>query len=222
MSEVLQVSGMVLSSMPIGENDKRIVLLTNELGRISAFARGARRPGSSLMAASDPPAFGTFSLIQGRNSYSLVQASVKQYFRELAREETGIYYAYYFLDFADYYSREGIEAADTLNLLYLSMKALLHDRLDNRLVRRIFELRLMTINGEYAVQTEDLSEGALYTVQYIQMSPMEKLYTFAVTPEILHELGRMLDRHMERVLDRPLRSRKILDAMIDSGEGENK
>ena len=221
MSEVLQVSGMVLSSMPIGENDKRIVLLTNELGRISAFARGARRPGSSLMAASDPPAFGTFSLIQGRNSYSLVQASVKQYFRELAREETGIYYAYYFLDFADYYSREGIEAADTLNLLYLSMKALLHDRLDNRLVRRIFELRLMTINGEYAVQTEDLSEGALYTVQYIQMSPMEKLYTFAVTPEILHELGRMLDRHMERVLDRPLRSRKILDAMIDSGEGEN-
>ena len=111
MSEVLQVSGMVLSSMPIGENDKRIVLLTNELGRISAFARGARRPGSSLMAASDPPAFGTFSLIQGRNSYSLVQASVKQYFRELAREETGIYYAYYFLDFADYYSREGIEAA---------------------------------------------------------------------------------------------------------------
>lgn len=221
MSEALQVRGMVLSSMPIGENDKRIVLLTNELGRISAFARGARRPGSSLMAASDPPAFGTFSLIQGRNSYNLVQASVKQYFRELTQEETGIYYAYYFLDFADYYSREGVEAADTLNLLYLSMKALLHDSLDNRLVRRIYELRLMTINGEYAVQTEELSEGALYTVQYIQTSPLEKLYTFAVTPEILHELGRMLDRHMKRVLDRPLRSRKILDAMVDSGGGEN-
>ena len=211
MSETLQVRGMVLSSMPIGEYDKRIVLLTKELGRISAFARGARRPGSTLMAASDPPAFGTFSLITGRNSYSLVQASIEQYFRELAQEETGIYYGYYFLDFADYYSREGIEAADTLNLLYLSLKALLHSRLDNRLVRRIFELRLMTINGEYAVQTEQLSEGALYTVQYIQRAPMEKLYTFTVTPEILQELGCVLDRHMERVLDRPLRSRKILD-----------
>ena len=211
MSDTLQVRGMVLSSMPIGEYDKRIVLLTKELGRISAFARGARRPGSTLMAASDPPAFGTFSLITGRNSYSLVQASIEQYFRELAQEETGIYYGYYFLDFADYYSREGIEAADTLNLLYLSLKALLHSRLDNRLVRRIFELRLMTINGEYAVQTEQLSEGALYTVQYIQRAPMEKLYTFTVTPEILQELGCAIDRHMERVLDRPLRSRKILD-----------
>ena len=218
MSETLQVRGMVLSSMPIGENDKRIVLLTKELGRISAFARGARRPGNSLMAASDPPAFGKFSLIQGRNSYSLVQASIDQYFRELTQEETGIYYAYYFLDFADYYTREGIEATDTLNLLYLSMKALLHEQLDNRLVRRIYELRLMTINGEYAVQTGDLSDGALYTVQYIQASPLEKLYTFAVTPEILHELGRMMDRHMERMLDRPLRSRKILDEMTDRNE----
>lgn len=213
MSETLQVRGMVLSSMPIGENDKRVVLLTRELGRISAFARGARRPGNTLMAASDPPAFGTFSLIQGRNSYSLVQASIEQYFRELIQEETGIYYAYYFLDFADYYSREGIEATETLNLLYLSLKALLHEQLDNRLVRRIFELRLMTINGEYAVQTETLSGGALYTVQYIQQAPLEKLYTFAVTPEILRDLGGMLDRHMERVLDRPLRSRKILDDM---------
>ena len=217
MSESIQVRGMVLSSMPVGENDKRVVLLTRELGRISAFARGARRPGSTLMAASEPPAFGTFSLICGRNSYSLVQASVEQYFRELAQEETGIYYAWYFLEFADYYSREGIEAADTLNLLYLSLKALLHRKLDNRLVRRIFELRLMTINGEYAVQTESLSEGALYTVQYIQRVPMEKLYTFTVTPEILRELGGMLDRYTERVLDRPLRSRRILDAMTDSG-----
>ena len=217
MSENIQVRGMVLSSMPIGENDKRVVLLTRELGRISAFARGARRPGSTLMAASDPPAFGTFSLIQGRNSYNLTHASVEQYFRELTQEETGIYYAYYFLDFADYYSREGIEATDTLNLLYLSLKALLHEQLDNRLVRRIYELKLMTINGEYAVQTEQLSEGALYTVQYIQRAPMTKLYTFAVTPEILRELGRVIDEHMARVLDRPLKSRKILDAMTDGG-----
>ena len=172
------------------------------------------------MAASEPPAFGTFSLIQGRNSYSLIHARIDNYFRELAREETGIYYAYYFLDFADYYGREGIESAETLNLLYLSLRALLHPRLDDRLVRRIYELRLMVINGEYAPRTESLSEGALYTVQYIQRVPLNRLYTFAVTPEILRELGRVADGHMERVLDRPLRSRKILDVMAGSGEGE--
>lgn len=221
MSEPLQVQGMVLSSMPIGENDKRIVLLTRELGRISVFARGARRPGSTLMAVSEPPVFGTFSLIQGKSSYSLVQASVREYFRELAQEETGIYYGYYFLEFADYYGREGIEATDMLNLLYLSIRALLHRQLDNRLVRRVYELRLMSINGEFGLHGQELSGGAQYTVQYIMRAPLEKLYTFTVTPEILKELEDMLDRHMDRMMDRPLRSRKILDEMTEIKHGGN-
>ena len=36
-----------------------------------------------------------------------------------------------------------------LNLLYLSCRALASPRLDNRLIRCIFELRAMVINGEY-------------------------------------------------------------------------
>ena len=214
MSEAINASGIVLSAMPIGENDKRVVILTREFGKITAFARGARRQGSALLAADNPFVFGTFSLIQGRTSYNLTQASVKNYFMELTREQPGIYYGFYFLEFADYYGREGIEGTEMLNLLYLSLKALLNPSLEDRLVRRIYELRMMTVNGEYAPDAGAMSPSALYTCQYIMGAPMEKLYTFTVKPEVLEELEKLMNRHMKKVLDRKIRSLEILESFL--------
>lgn len=214
MSEAIKVAGMVLSAMPVGDYDKRLVLLTRERGKITAFARGARRPTSVLLAVSNPFVMGEFSVIQGRTAYNLIQASVKNYFTELAMAQPEVYYGFYFLEFADYYGREGIDESPMLNLLYLSVRALLNPHLDNRLVRRIFEMRAMTVNGEFAPDEQAASPEALYVCRYVMTAPLQKLFTFAVTPEVLKELEQMMDRHMKRTLDRRMKSLEILKTFL--------
>lgn len=149
MADQIKVRGMVISSSPIGENDKRVVLLTKEKGKISAFVRGARRPGNHLMAASDSFSFGIFYLMYGRDAYTVVNAEISNFFRELTSDLQKTYTAYYFLELAEYFTVENEDESMMLNLIYASFSALVKGRINPRLIRYIFELKTLVINGEY-------------------------------------------------------------------------
>ncbi len=149
MGDRLELTGMVLSAVPMGEYDKRVVLLTRERGKISGFAKGARRQNSPLLAAVKPFSFGVFECFEGRSSYNIYQAQISNYFEKLSLDFEGAYYGMYFLEFADYYTQEGNDEKEMLNLLYASLRALENPHLNKTLVRYVFELKAMVINGEY-------------------------------------------------------------------------
>ncbi len=248
MSQNVTVTGMVLSATPIGEYDRRVVILTKEKGKISAFAKGARRQNSVLMGMTNPFSFGRFTLYEGRNSYNLVQADISNYFMELSTDFEGAYYGFYFMEFADYYTREYNDEIQMLKLLYQSLRALSSGKISYKLIRCVFELKALVINGEYpdvfrctncgatdrggavfssrnrGIVCEEcrgavsdgisLGKSTLYTLQYIISSPIEKLYTFTVSDEVLEQLQRIMKQYIGIYVDKKFKSLEILEMCV--------
>ena len=142
------VMGMVISAMPVGDYDKRLVILTKELGKISAFAKGARRPNSAFLACSEPFSFGEFTLYAGRSSYNIISVEISNYFTELRSDIDCLYYSFYFCEFTDYITKEGNDEKEILKLLYQTLKAVAKKTIGFRLIRAVYELKLMALNGQ--------------------------------------------------------------------------
>jgi DNA repair protein RecO (recombination protein O) len=235
---------MVISSMAISEYDKRLVLLTKELGKITAFARGARKPTSPYLAGSQPMAFGEFTLYRGRNSYTVTGMKINEYFSNTMSEIESMYLGMYFLELADYYGREGIEASETLKLLYCSMKALNGTVIPKELVRCIFELKILVINGEYPnfftcgncgsekqldcfdlthntmlcanchgtiPKDRQIDSSTLYALQFIVTSPVNKLFTFTVTEQVLRQMRSIIQAYIEKQIGKKFNSLEFLE-----------
>ncbi len=147
-AERITVTGIVLSVMPIGDYDRRITILTKERGKIGVFAKGARRPGSAFLACTQVCIFGEFTLYEGKNSYNLSDAAVKNYFSGLRTDVEKAYYGMYFCEVANYLTREGNDEREVLKLLYTSFRALTSDSIPNELIKAVFEIKIMYINGE--------------------------------------------------------------------------
>lgn len=213
VQDYITVTGIVIKAEPIGEYDRRIVMLTKEKGKISAFARAARKTGSRLMAPSNPFSFGHFRLYAGRNSYTLSEAEISNYFEELRQDFIGAYYGMYFLEICDYYTRENNDEIQMLKLLYQSLRALTSSAIPRKLTRCIFELKAIVVNGEFdsRFNNDDMLESTRYTIDYIMNTPVERLYSFSLSEEVLMQLEHFSRHLCQKVFDRDFKSLEILE-----------
>lgn len=258
MGESVVVTGMVLTTMPISDYDKRITILTKERGKITAFARGARRPNSQLLAATNPFSFGEFELFEGKSSYNVSKANIHNYFRELTMDVEAAYMGFYFLEFAEYFCQENNDEKDMLKLLYQSLRALESPAFSKELVRCVFELKAMTINGEgpsvfkcmHCHKTEELvyfsvkrggafcpacvkqiralsggesvsskdfmkiHESTRYAMQYIISTPVEKLFSFQLSDEVLKELQKIMKEYLHNYVKHSFKSLQIIEDLM--------
>ena len=213
MQDFTTVTGIVLKTEPIMEYDKRVVILTKEKGKISAFAKGCRKPGNRLMAVANPFSFGEFRLYAGKSSYNIMEANVKNYFDALRKDFDAAYMGMYFLEVADYYTRENLDAIELMRLLYQSLRALESGKYDHSFVRMVFEIKSIVINGEFPGVPEHRSylDDTVYALSYIEKSGIEKLFSFEVSDEVQKELIQIAQIYCNRFHDKHFASLDIIE-----------
>lgn len=212
MDNQIELTGMVLSAMPVGDYNKRLVILTGEAGKITVFARGAKKPGSKFMGSTEPFCFGKFKLIKGKDAYTLTDVNISRHFEELRSDYEATIYALYFMEIADFYTRENMEAYEEINLLYASFLALISDKFDHRVVRAVYEAKSLVIAGEYPglFPNRVYSNTIRYTYDFIAGAEIKKLYSFAVEEDVAVQMAEISSDMIRKITGHKFKSTDLL------------
>ncbi|MGC8667914.1 MAG: DNA repair protein RecO [Chthonomonadales bacterium] len=142
-----RVHAIVLRRMDLGETDRVLRLLTREAGRLSAIAKGARRPTSRFAGATEPFTASRMLLATGKTFQIVSQCEMDQAFPNLRQDLEGIARAAYLCELVERLTDEQEPLPVLFDLLMETLKLLDAARMDRDAVVHMFELKLLAERG---------------------------------------------------------------------------
>lgn len=122
--KTFKARGVVLREYEAGESDKRLTLLCKEYGRLTVYARGARKAKSKFIAAAQLFTYADFVLCDGRQFYSVAQADVIEGFFGLRNDYERLCHAHLALEVCEKTVLDNTPCDDLLLLLLKTLTRL--------------------------------------------------------------------------------------------------
>ncbi len=137
----ISVDALVIRTLPHGEHDKLLTLLSAEYGRMTVIAKGARSVRSRILAPARAFAYSNFELHRKGDFIWVRDASVIEGFPELERDIETLYISQYIADVCYELSGENVPAENVLRLALNTFFALNSGRYEQKKIKAAFELR---------------------------------------------------------------------------------
>lgn len=117
MSKFVKTRAFVIKRINYKDADKIIVLYTQNLGKITALAKGIRKMTSKKKSHLELLNLVDIHLVEGRAWYIITQVESKQSFSNLKSTLTNAHYGYYVAEVFEKIVQEEEENGDLFNLL---------------------------------------------------------------------------------------------------------
>ena len=141
------LKGIILRETPIGDYDKMMTVLTADGGKLSVFAKGAKRLKSPLFAATQLFSYTEMTLKKTGNTYYIRTGDLIENFYHIRDTLEGAALAGYIADIASDIAIEGQEAVELMRLVLNSFHLISTGKKPIAQIKAVFELRAAAIAG---------------------------------------------------------------------------
>lgn len=148
--------GFILRQRDYRDSDKLLSIFTEKRGKITAVAKGIKKPKSSLRACAQPFCHAYFHLNQGREMDLLTQGRLLDFYANSRSDLERSLYCIYLMELLDKSLLENTPLPALYNALLLVLQAINEQGL-NPLFIRYFEVQLLTSLGYKPVLSHCLS-----------------------------------------------------------------
>ena len=143
----IKSGGIVLKEVNTGEADKVVTILTKAYGKISGYAKGARRTKSPLAAGTQFLCYSDFVMFKGKELYSISNCDIIEAFYEIRNDIVKLTYSAHIADIVNDVIQEEQPAGRVMQLFLNTLHMLAKTDKSPELIIRIFELRFLSILG---------------------------------------------------------------------------
>ena len=143
---LIEVRGLVIRTVDIKETDRLITIFTEQMGAVTALARGARSLKSRKMSATMQFCYSDFVLFQRADKYEVKEVSLIESFFDIRRSIDALALANYIAEIlSDVTISE--QENELLRLSLNSLYAISTGKYDTKKVKAVFEIRAAAILG---------------------------------------------------------------------------
>lgn len=143
----LKTHAIVLAQTPFGSRDKLLTLLSSDQGLMTAVVKNPGSGKSRMSAACEMLAYSEFCLFSGRTRYIIDSAELLNNFYSLRNSLTGLSLAAYLAELTKFVMPQKENADEILRLLLNTLYLLEKGEKSERLLKAVYELRLMCLSG---------------------------------------------------------------------------